>query len=67
MIWFIFFCAAVLGISIAAMVQTQKSAREIWLYVTVFLLGFAEWISILLERKFNPSHLIAKLIDWTGL
>ncbi|GFZ82641.1 hypothetical protein GCM10008018_30600 [Paenibacillus marchantiophytorum] len=67
MIWFIFFIIVALGINIAVMVQKQKSAREIGLFVTIILLGFADWISIFLERQFNPNQWIAKLIDLIGL
>ncbi|MBE9918141.1 hypothetical protein G8C92_29520 [Paenibacillus donghaensis] len=67
MIWFILFITAALGISIAAMVRKQKSAREIGLFVSIVLLGIADWISIFLGRKFRPHQLIATLLDWFGL
>jgi hypothetical protein len=66
-IWFILFFAAALGVSIVTMVQKQKSAREIGLFITIVFLGFVDWISIFLEQKFNPNQLIAKLIDLIGL
>jgi tryptophan-rich sensory protein len=66
-IWFILFCAAALSISITAMIQQRRSAKEIVLFVTIFLLGFADWISIFLEQQFKPSRVIAILIGWIGL
>ncbi|MGG1635610.1 hypothetical protein MHH56_19175 [Paenibacillus sp. FSL K6-3182] len=67
MIWFILSVAIALGICISVMVQKKKNAREIGLFVTIVLLGFADWISIFLERQFNPYQWIAKLIDWMGV
>lgn len=64
MIWFILSIAAAMGISITAMVHKQKSAREIGLFTTIVLLGVADWISIFLEKPFNPYLVIAKIIDW---
>ncbi|WP_072334573.1 hypothetical protein [Thermoactinomyces sp. DSM 45891] len=67
MIWFILFIAVALTASIFVMVKQKRSTKEIWLYVSIVLLGFADWISIFLERKFNPNHWIAKFIDWITL
>ncbi|MDQ0418900.1 tryptophan-rich sensory protein [Croceifilum oryzae] len=67
MIWFILFIAVALATSIFMMVKQKKSTKEIMLFSTIVLLGFADWISIFLERKFNPNHWIASFIDWISL
>ncbi|MDQ0088863.1 uncharacterized membrane protein YcjF (UPF0283 family) [Paenibacillus anaericanus] len=67
MIWFILFIASALSIFIAAMVQKKRSAREIVLFVLIVLLGFAVWISIFLDQKFNLNQWIAILITWIGI
>lgn len=67
MIWFIVFIAGAMAGSIVLMVRQQKSARELGLFVTIVLIGFADWMSIFLEKKFNPNAWIARFLDWIGL
>ncbi|SCW36644.1 hypothetical protein SAMN04487970_1004120 [Paenibacillus tianmuensis] len=67
MIWFIIFIAVSLGLSTALMIRQQKNAREIGIFVTIVLIGFAEWLSIFLERKFNLNDWITAFFEWTGL
>jgi len=66
MIWFIIFIVVATVISITIMVQKQMNSREIWLFVVIILLGFLDWISIFLDRKFDPNRVVASLIDWIG-
>lgn len=64
MVWIILFITVALALSIFVMVKQKRSVKEIGLVVTIVSLGFADWISIFLERKFNPNQLIVNLIDW---
>jgi len=67
MIWFLVVIAGAMAVSIALMVRQRKSARELGLFVTIVLLGVADWMSIFLEKKFNPNHWIARFLEWIGL
>lgn len=66
MMGFILFTIAALSVSIVAMIHMKKSIREIGLFVVIVVLGMADWISIFLDRTFNPNRFIASLIDWIG-
>ncbi|SDZ23157.1 hypothetical protein SAMN05444416_1179 [Thermoactinomyces sp. DSM 45892] len=67
MIWFTLFIAVALTASIFVMVKQKTSKKEITLYVIIVLIGFAYWISLFLERKFDPHHWISRFIDWISL
>jgi hypothetical protein len=67
MIWFILFFVAALGICLATMIHKQKSTKEITLFVIIVLFGFADWISIFIDRKIKPNHYIGQLLDWLNL
>lgn len=67
MIWFLIFITVAMVVSIVAMVRKQKTTREIGLFVTIMLLGIAEWISIFLDRKFSPNPWITSFLNWIGL
>jgi len=67
MIGFLLFMATAMVISIVIMIRQNKSTKEIGLFVTIVLLGIAEWISIFLDKKFSPNPWIGSFFDWLGL
>ncbi|UKS23841.1 hypothetical protein LOZ80_19540 [Paenibacillus sp. HWE-109] len=63
MIWFILFGSLALIISVIIMIQTRRKTKEIIVFAAISLLGFADWISILMDRKFKSTKLIGLIID----
>ncbi|RJE86965.1 hypothetical protein D3P07_17455 [Paenibacillus sp. 1011MAR3C5] len=67
MIWFILMFIVLLSGSLTMMIRQRAAKREIVLVTSLMLLGFADWMSILLGHKFKSSKVIALLIDLVGL
>ncbi|RAV23255.1 hypothetical protein DQG23_03425 [Paenibacillus contaminans] len=67
MIGFLLFFAAALGVSLTFLIRSKAERKEIFLFVGILFLGFADWMSIFLDHKFKSSKIIANLMEWIGL
>ncbi|MFF2483845.1 hypothetical protein [Paenibacillus sp. NPDC058071] len=64
MIRFILFFTPAVIASLFFMKRAGKPTREIVIFLCLALIGFADWISILLNHRFIPTKLIGLIVDF---
>ncbi|WP_028777411.1 hypothetical protein [Shimazuella kribbensis] len=63
MITFLLFFLISFTICLIILFKNKKPRKEIILFITIAMLGFADWISIITRHNFNPNKWIGIIID----
>lgn len=67
MIRFVLIFTVLFAVILAVLIKRKTSGKEKGLFVAFYILGFAQWISVLADRPLSPLKWIAAMFRLIGI